>query len=41
MQIALDQARLIYCGMSTGPAMMFEDIKRRKLEKLASKLDMQ
>ncbi|MGA9139361.1 MAG: hypothetical protein WBZ29_04000 [Methanocella sp.] len=40
MQIALDQAKLIYCGQSADTARAFEDVKRRKLEKLAAKLDM-
>jgi hypothetical protein len=39
MQIALDQAKLIYCGASPDAVIMFEDVKRRKLEKLAAKLD--
>jgi NTP pyrophosphatase (non-canonical NTP hydrolase) len=39
MQIALDQAKLIYCGRSPGAEKAFEAVKRRKLEKLAAKLD--
>jgi NTP pyrophosphatase (non-canonical NTP hydrolase) len=38
MQIALDQAKLIYCGQSPEAEKAFEDVKRRKLEKLAAKL---
>lgn len=41
MQIALDQAKLIYYGTSPDAAMKFEEIKRRKLEKLAARLDVQ
>jgi NTP pyrophosphatase (non-canonical NTP hydrolase) len=40
LQIALDQAKLIYCGQSPGAEKAFDDVKRRKLEKLAAKLDM-
>jgi phosphoribosyl-ATP pyrophosphohydrolase len=40
MQIALDQAKLIYCGQSPEAEKAFEELKRRKLEKLAAKLDM-
>lgn len=40
MQIALDQARLIYYGRFPEAGKAFEDVKRRKLEKLAAKLDM-
>ncbi len=40
MQIALDQAKLIYCGESPGAEHAFEETKRRKLEKLAAKLEM-
>jgi hypothetical protein len=40
MQIALDQAKLIYCGRSPEAEKALEDVKRRKLEKLAGKLDM-
>ncbi|HEY3273944.1 MAG TPA: hypothetical protein VGJ92_09290 [Methanocella sp.] len=39
MQIALDQAKLIYCGQSPEAEKVFEDVKRRKLEKLAAKLE--
>ncbi len=39
MQIALDQAKLIYCGQSPEAEKAFEDAKRRKLEKLAAKLE--
>ncbi|MGE5465385.1 MAG: hypothetical protein ACM3PB_00635 [Betaproteobacteria bacterium] len=40
MQIALDQAKLIYCGQSQEAGKVFEAAKRRKLEKLASRLDL-
>jgi NTP pyrophosphatase (non-canonical NTP hydrolase) len=40
MEIALGQAKLIYCGQSPDAARMFEDVKRCKLEKLTAKLDM-
>ena len=39
MQIALDQAKPIYCGQSPEAEKAFEDVKRRKLEELAAKLD--
>jgi NTP pyrophosphatase (non-canonical NTP hydrolase) len=38
VQIALDQAKLIYCGQSPEAERAFEDVMRRKLEKLAAKL---
>jgi NTP pyrophosphatase (non-canonical NTP hydrolase) len=38
MQIALDQAKLIYCGQSPEAEKAFEAAKRRKLAKLAGKL---
>jgi NTP pyrophosphatase (non-canonical NTP hydrolase) len=38
LQIALDQAKLIYCGQSPEAEKAFEAVKRRKLEKLAAKL---
>jgi hypothetical protein len=40
MQIALDQAKLIYCGQSPEAEKTFEAAKRRKLEKLAARLDL-
>jgi NTP pyrophosphatase (non-canonical NTP hydrolase) len=40
MQIALDQAKLIYCGQSPEAEKAFEEVRRRKLEKLAAKLDL-
>ncbi len=40
MEIALGQAKLIYCGQSPEAVRAFEDLKRRKLEKLAARLDM-
>jgi hypothetical protein len=40
LQIALDQAKLIYCGPSHEAEKSFEAVKRRKLEKLAAKLEM-
>jgi NTP pyrophosphatase (non-canonical NTP hydrolase) len=39
MQIALDQAKLIYCGRSKDAEKVFEVAKRRKLEKLALRLE--
>jgi|AGTN01.2.fsa_nt_gi hypothetical protein len=39
MQIALDQAKLIYCGGTSEGEKAFAAMKRRKLEKLALKLD--
>jgi NTP pyrophosphatase (non-canonical NTP hydrolase) len=39
MQIALDQAKVIYCGQSPEAEKAFEDVKRRRLEKLAAKLE--
>ena len=41
MQIALDQAALIYCGTSPDDAAAFEDVRRRKLAKLAARLEME
>ncbi|OPY27474.1 MAG: hypothetical protein A4E28_02006 [Methanocella sp. PtaU1.Bin125] len=40
MQIALDQAKLIYCGTSPDAAAAFEDVRQRKLAKLAARLEM-
>jgi NTP pyrophosphatase (non-canonical NTP hydrolase) len=39
LQIALDQAKLIYCGQSQEAEKSFEAVKQRKLEKLAGKLE--
>ncbi len=39
LQIALDQAKLIYCGRSKNAEKAFEAAKRRKLEKLALRLE--
>jgi NAD(P)-dependent dehydrogenase (short-subunit alcohol dehydrogenase family) len=39
LEIALGQAKLIYCGQSPEAEKAFEAVKRRKLEKLAAKLD--
>ncbi len=38
MEIALDQAKLIYCGSSPEAVQEFETVKRRKLEKLAANM---
>lgn len=40
LQIALDQAKLIFVGPSPGAELAFADLKRRKLEKLAAKLNL-
>jgi len=39
MEIALNQAKLIYCGQSPEAVRVFEDVRQRKLEKLAARLD--
>ncbi len=40
LQIALDQAKLIYLGPSPEAGLAFTDLKRRKLDKLAQRLSL-